>query len=280
MERKDGTSAGKYSTLAASMGSSMISGMRRASSLFGSSPNNGNGTNASTVDKPIAPMPAPHSVQPAFVIDDEEDDDEQTPPSSPIGSPDGSEPTAAAAAAAAAVALQRPVRTIAEKELALALHKLNGLRRGDDIIISKEHLPGAVLFPSNKYFVDVQSSADVGLEALPERRVRLDPRFLVVSRERFLVLKVKSTGGSAAMKVGATAEVTLNVHLTQVLRMSFRKRDPEMITFVFASDGTPATVDVDEDDADSTETERVQRFRVTKRKELIEALQTKMQRFK
>ncbi len=41
-------------------------------------------------------------------------------------------------------------RTEAEKAQALAMHKLAGLRKGDKILISRESLPGAVLFPCRK----------------------------------------------------------------------------------------------------------------------------------
>ena len=276
----------------------MMSGMRRASSqasagwsMLSSSASATAGTTASPTQVPTPIVPS--KPKPTFVIDDDEEEDE-SPPTSPLSSP------------SPVKAVPNPrVHTEAERALALAMHRLNGLRRGDEITIAKEHLPGAVLFPANKFTTvhveplesvlhlpassssteeeEVKQEQEEPEPAAPQVQVRLQPRFLVVSRERFLVLRVlpaSSQSGTSAMSVGAKAVVTLNVHLTQLLRMAFRKRDPELVTFVFACDGTPATMDVEEDDDDSTESERVQRFRVSKKKELIEALQAKMKRFK
>ena len=144
---------------------------------------------------------------------------------------------------------------------ALAMHVLAGLRKGDTISISRESLPGAVLFPGIKYkerkveMEDVthgdenDASASVGASAVsgvsapgtpgtsgsgghstPTRRTEERPttssplppsspsplstiqvhRYLVVTRERFIVL---DSGGSG---IGSTAIVKSNHHLTEV----------------------------------------------------------------
>ena len=284
------TTSSTFSALASTMGSGVMSGMRRAStsgwgiSMFSSNTSkiDSNTGNTATSNNDSTKLSTP-----VFVIDDEE----ESPPTSPISNSIAS----AAVANASAVISKKPLRTDAEKQLALALHKLNGLRRGDYITISKEHLPGSTLFPANKYSIIYDSSTSSGTP-----NVKLEPRFLVVSRERFLSLRVKPSnetkiqnndkygaddghqegGTTTGMTVGATATVMLNIHLTQLLRMSFKKKEPQLISFIYASDGTPATMDLDDDDDDSTENERIQKYRVAKRNELIETLQNKMKRFK
>ena len=62
--------------------------------------------------------------------------------------------------------------------------------------------------------------------------------------------------------------------------MTFRKRDPEMVTMYFSTDGTEENYIIGEDDEDSTSVERIRRYRVSKRAELVSALQRNMQRFK
>lgn len=152
-------------------------------------------------------------------------------------------------------------KTQAEKAQALAMHKLAGLQQGDKVTISREALPGATLFPAIKY-----ESVNEGNEgAASPTPVSSTPsptahRFLVITRERFLVLD--SDGGG----VGSKATVEYNHHLTELTKMTFRKKDPELITLFFAGGG------------DSTDNAR--QYRVSKRKEFVEGLQKAMQRFK
>ena len=134
------------------------------------------------------------------------------------------------------------------------MHALAGLRKGDSISISRESLPGAVLFPGIKY-KDVKESSAPGLTEESEKgksssikgdgatgELKSDSastdvtkdtsspasssassapfvmpqsptqvhRFLVVTRERFIVL---DSGGSG---IGSTAIVKSNHHLTEV----------------------------------------------------------------
>ena len=165
------------------------------------------------------------------------------------------------------------------------MHKLGGLRKGDRVIISREHLPGAVLFPAMKYKDikpdngDSQStvsalpssegandadaaapvsggdsgvgtegagsssessgaditnstngSADAGEEASNSKsaaassdptqpRQQLVHRFLVVTRERFIVLD--SNGGG----IGSEASVKSNHHLTEVCAVGYHAEE-------------------------------------------------------
>lgn len=134
------------------------------------------------------------------------------------------------------------------------MHVLAGLKKGDSISISRESLPGAVLFPGIKYKEvkepsvpgqleesekgkvssatadaaagDVKSDSastdevkDTSLPAsistsslpfvMPQSPTQVH-RFLVVTRERFIVL---DSGGSG---IGSTAIVKSNHHLTEV----------------------------------------------------------------
>jgi hypothetical protein len=173
---------------------------------------------------------------------------------------------------AAGVALQKVSKTEAEKAEAIAVHRLNGLKSGDLVTISKQDLPGTVLFPATKYRTSntLEGNSEVSVQ-------ELETRFLVISRERFLVLR---TTKGTTMGVGGQATVVLNEHLTQLLRMTFRKRDPEMVTMYFSTNGSEENYNIDEDDEDSTSVERVRRYRVSKRAELVSSLQRNMQRFK
>lgn len=105
-------------------------------------------------------------------------------------------------------------RTELEKAYALAMHALAGLRPGDSLLISKDTLPGATLFPCIMYVPAVAARdrdredgtdpTEDDLRGVPEHR------FLVVTKERFLVLD--SSGG----KVGSEGVVSVNKHLTEV----------------------------------------------------------------
>ena len=154
-------------------------------------------------------------------------------------------------------------RTELEKVYALAMHTLAGLRPGDSLLISKDTLPGATLFPAMIYSprrASIASSSSLPLPA-PDTTTSTDAasqeesaqqgeekgdgaaldgeskargsvskedihgdgeellhpehRFLVVTKERFLVLDTK--GGA----VGSTGIVQINKHLTEVILFLF-----------------------------------------------------------
>lgn len=161
-------------------------------------------------------------------------------------------------------------RTEAEKSQALALHHLSGLRKGDSITISRECLPGAILFPA---LVDKREELEEGVDDLeeshgmrpseacpaPAQAPEMVHRYLVVTRERFII--IDTSGGG----VGSVGRVVANHHLTELLKMTFRKRDPDMVTIYFVSPHPEP---------------KTKQFRVSKREEFVQCLQKHMQRFK
>ena len=138
-------------------------------------------------------------------------------------------------------------RTDAERAQALAVHRLAGLRKGDEVTISKESLPGAILFPATKEKITENATEEVPFIVVH--------RYLVVTRERFIVL---DSGGKG---VGSTAKVKSNHHLTELLKITYKKKNPELVTLYLA---TPGAVEG---------AERTRQYRVIKRKEFVEALQ-------
>merc|ERR1711871_1754221 len=219
-----------------------------------------------------------------------------------------------------------------EKKQALAMHRLSGIRAGDEIKISKDSLPGAVLFPafvvrSNEVKspesnastsplpatppqantnetmnstcpspssaappLEVPSSSPAIMSPLADLKAlkKADHRYLVVTRERFIVL---DSGGDG---VGANATVCSNNHLTELIKMTFRKKDPDLVNLFFlhtsGEDEGDEHKDVqgNNDEAQQEQgnqskqnmTLKPQPFRIAKRKEFIEVLQKNMQRFK
>jgi hypothetical protein len=107
-------------------------------------------------------------------------------------------------------------KTDQERAQALAMHRLAGLRKGDTVVIGRENLPGATLFPAVKF--KVEEGTDLGTDGEPKQI--LVHRFLVVTRERFMVLD--SHGGG----VGSTATVKSNHHLTEVCLFGLSVTDP------------------------------------------------------
>ena len=136
--------------------------------------------------------------------------------------------------------------------------QLAGLRRGDKLTISRESLPGAVLFPSVIYATDATGA--------PLADGAASHRFLACTRERFLVM---DSGGGGA---GSQATVESNHHLTELLKMTFRKRDPELITLFFVG----AVAQGEEETVGAT----TLLCRVTESRAFVSALQRRMERFK
>lgn len=86
-------------------------------------------------------------------------------------------------------------------------------------------------------------------------------RYLVITRERFIVLDTNipqpssshpnddglttsttttTTSGSGRGGVGALALVKSNHHLTELIKMTFKKKDPELVTlYLLSHDGEP-----------------------------------------
>lgn len=94
------------------------------------------------------------------------------------------------------------VKTDKERALALAQHKMAGIKKGDKLTITKADLPGAILFPSIKLKESQNESGEVITTQLH--------RYLAISKERFIVLDSNGEG------VGSEAIVKSNHHLSEV----------------------------------------------------------------
>jgi hypothetical protein len=196
-------------------------------------------------------------------------------------------------------AVTTPQKSEQEREMALAQHTLAGVRVGDSLRISRETLPGAVLFPALVYLPvdnktdkeaaaapttppvegEAAASASAPEEAagaatvVPASTTVGKHRFLVVTPERFIILDAQGGG------VGTEARVDANHHLTELLKITFRKRDPELVNIFFVN--LDASVNsLTGANAGSAATPNAIQFRVVRRKEFVEALQKNMQRFR
>jgi len=165
-----------------------------------------------------------------------------------------------------------------EQALALANHTMAGLRKGDSIAISRETLPGALLFPCTKTKRRKKGGGD-GEEEVEEVVVS---RFLVVSRERLIVLDSHGRG------VGSSAVVKSNHHLTQLIKMTFRKKDPNNV-HLFLATGEMEPVPAQEPGAEQGQGQgqgqgqpvlKEKVYRLSKTKQFVTALQSGMKRFK
>ena len=81
-------------------------------------------------------------------------------------------------------------------------------------------------------------------------------RYLVITKERFIVLDSQGKG------VGSVATVKSNHHLTELIKITFKKRDPELVTLFVANPNGG--------DSDGL---KKHQYRVVKRKEFVETLQ-------
>jgi hypothetical protein len=182
----------------------------------------GKGTDKNKIDR--------HS---AFVIDDEDEDgdDEAGANSQAASKPSELRDTHS-------INIQR---TDTERQQALILHKLAGLCKGEQIEITRDFLPGAILFPCHKVkrYRPETAAAAAAAAAVPSSGKLLDlppeiiqdekadhdlltgddhsnevvrevHRYLVVTKERFMVLDADGGG------VGSPAIVKSNHHLTEV----------------------------------------------------------------
>jgi hypothetical protein len=203
--------------------------------------------------------------QARFVIDDDDDDDDderyeeggdfQPPPPPPpparIEIPDTN-----------TVSVQK---TDAEKALALAIHRLSGVSKGDQLVILKENLPGAILFPAMKEKEVRDENGEVILVIGPDGKTPQPVtssihRYLVITKERFIVL---DSGGKG---IGSTADVKSNHHLTSLIKITFKKRDPELVTLFISDPSKEGGM-------------KKHAYRVVKRKEFVATLQVRLFRY-
>ena len=73
---------------------------------------------------------------------------------------------------------------------------------------------------------DLKSSIFAASDRLPRLLVS---RFIAVSRERLIVLDSHGKG------VGSIATVKSNHHLTQLVKITFKKRDPNLVHLFFST---------------------------------------------
>ena len=93
----------------------------------------------------------PTDKQSAFVIDDEDDDEDET-DNDTQDTTDNQTPINQRKSLDNVDSIGVSIKkTDTERQQALILHKLAGLRKLDNITITKEYLPGAILFPCHKY---------------------------------------------------------------------------------------------------------------------------------
>eukprot|EP00603_Paraphysomonas_imperforata_P008007 CAMPEP_0114431854 /NCGR_PEP_ID=MMETSP0103-20121206/10834_1 /TAXON_ID=37642 ORGANISM="Paraphysomonas imperforata, Strain PA2" /NCGR_SAMPLE_ID=MMETSP0103 /ASSEMBLY_ACC=CAM_ASM_000201 /LENGTH=1306 /DNA_ID=CAMNT_0001601471 /DNA_START=25 /DNA_END=3945 /DNA_ORIENTATION=- len=210
-----------------------------------------------------------------FVIDEDEDDDEEEDNEAGHGKDDAvgdSRPTGGEDNAtveqkqASRLADSIPdtdtvnvVRSEAEKSQALAMHILAGVQKGDEVKIAKDSLPGAVLFPALKDKLDKDEDGMVLLDTKGEPKTKPVHRFLVVTKERFIVL---DSGGKG---VGSVGLVKSNHHLTELIKITFKKKDPDGVILFISSPGKEP---------------KPHSYKVAKRNDFIKTLQEKMKRFK
>jgi hypothetical protein len=190
-----------------------------------------------------------------FVIDEDDEDDDEKPPATSQSAARGS------ASIPETTTTISVTKTEAEKQQALAVHRLSGVKKGDELTIAKETFPGAILFPAMKEKEVLDEEGQLIMVPGPDGET-LQPvtcsvhRYLVITKERFIVLDSQGKG------VGSTATVKSNHHLTELIKITFKKRDPELVTLFYASPQSDETAGL-----------KSHQYRVIKRKEFVDTLQ-------
>ena len=116
-------------------------------------------------------------------------------------------------------------------------------------------------------------------EVVEEEEEQLVSRFIAVSRERLIVLDSHGKG------VGAIATVKSNHHLTQLVKITFRRRDPNLVHLFFSTGlpGDPVASGDGDTPGNGTPPPpmlREKSYRLSKTMQFVEALQANMKRFK
>lgn len=103
------------------------------------------------------------------------------------------------------------------------------------------------------------------LEPTPDAPpVPLLPRLLVVTSDRFIVLTHAGPSTTADVPLGSECVVTSNHHLSELVKMAFKKRDPDLVTlFLLSTEGTQS-----------------KRYRIGRKNDFVAVLQHNMLRFK
>lgn len=158
-----------------------------------------------------------------------------------------------------------------DRELALKQHALNGLQKGGEVSISPEALPGAQLFSVYKLKKGARSPSSSSPTSAPELA-----RYIVLTPERIIVLE---EAGRKARKAGQ-GRVKSNHHLTELARMTFMKREPDIVTLYFRNPECQAGTEDTEAGPQKKENLKGRAYRIGQKEEFIAALQLRLQRFK
>lgn len=78
----------------------------------------------------------------------------------------------------------------AEKAQALAMHKLAGLQKGDKIVISRETLPGALLFPARKLKASPSPNPDASMETSTDQNDATSSKYVNVTFQIFNIILI------------------------------------------------------------------------------------------
>lgn len=151
--------------------------------------------------------------------------------------------------------------------LALAQHKIAGLRKGQAVLFDSVNLPDTVLFSAIKLKPMYKATAKVvNLGPLGERKLI---RCIAVNRERFLVFDTFDQ----PVKFGAKAIVKSNHHLTELVKLTFpRARETDVIA-VHLRAGAATT-------PDGKLSLKANTYKVPRADSLIKQLQDRLARFR
>jgi len=153
---------------------------------------------------------------------------------------------------------------------ALAQHRISGMRKGDLFPLSEVEQAGGSLFTATK-------SKTIGTGAPEEsENAELDAvqvhRFIVVTNERILVLSPPADVKLEEIDMNSLAcSVKSNHHLTELIRMTFPKKDPSLVTLQYRRG--PKTAEGKTDTHKKT-------YRVSDKDSLMKTLQQKMAHFR
>ena len=108
------------------------------------------------------------------------------------------------------------------------------------------------------------------------------PRLLVVTRERLLVLAAPLGSDDALPLLGSEYVVKSNHHLSELVKIAFKKRDPDLVTLFLLSSLTEVVEAPGGDGAPvgGAGQTRFMKYRIARKGDFVAVLQHNMQRFK
>lgn len=193
--------------------------------------------------KSTPPKPADEAPSGLFSIgDDEEEFDERSGESDKAAKP--------------------PKPTMDPAALALAQHKIAGLRKGQQVVFDSANLPDTVLYSCIKLKSSKMGGISIGLT---EKKLI---RCIAVNRERILVFDTLDQ----PVKFGGSALVKSNHHLTELVKLTFpRSREKDVVAMHIRA-GLPR-----EDGSVAT---KANTYKVPRAQSFIKALQDRLARFR